>query len=92
MIWAIARCEWKCDSLNAPSRATAQRLGFRFEGIFCQCTHYKGRNRDTAWFAVIDTDWPTFKVRFTTYLGPKNFDAHSQQIKSLSGFCVPILN
>ena len=92
MIWAIARCEWKCDSLNAPSRATAQRLGFRFEGIFCQCTHYKGRNRDTAWFAVIDTDWPTLKVRFTAYLGPKNFDAHSQQIKSLSGFCVPILN
>ena len=86
MIWAIARCEWKCDSLNAPSHATAQRLGFRFEGIFCQCTHYKGRSRDTAWFAVIDTDWPTLKVRFTAYPDPKNFDAHGQQIRSLSDF------
>lgn len=80
------RYEWKCDSLNAPSCATAQRLGFQFEGIFRQCTHYKGRNRDTAWFAVIDTDWPTLKARFTAYLHSTNFDAHGQQIRSLSDF------
>ncbi|MGI9521631.1 MAG: GNAT family N-acetyltransferase, partial [Hyphomicrobiaceae bacterium] len=52
------RYEWKCDSLNAPSRRAAERYGFNFEGIFRQATHYKGRNRDTAWFAITDSDWP----------------------------------
>ena len=55
--------------------APAQRLGFQFEGIFRYCTHYKGRNRDTTWFAIIDADWPALKARFTEYLGPTNFDA-----------------
>ncbi len=80
------RYEWKCDSLNAPSRVTAQRLGFQFEGIFRNCTHYKGRNRDTAWFAIIDSDWPALKARFTAYLDPTNFDAQDQQIRRLSDF------
>ena len=56
------RYEWKCDSLNAPSRAAAERLGFRFEGIFRQATIYKGRNRDTAWYSVIDQEWPARKA------------------------------
>ena len=80
------RYEWKCDSLNAPSRAPAQRLGFQFEGIFRYCTHYKGRNRDTTWFAIIDADWPALKARFTAYLDPTNFDAQDQQIRRLSDF------
>jgi len=80
------RYEWKCDSLNAPSRATAQRLGFQFEGIFRQCVHYKSRNRDTAWFAVIDADWPALKARFSTYLDLTNFDSHGRQIRRLSDF------
>ena len=78
------RYEWKCDSRNAPSRVIAQRLGFQFEGIFRNCTHYKGRNRDTTWFAIIGSDWPTLKAHFTTYLDPKNFDAQGQQIRRLS--------
>ncbi|MGB0797819.1 MAG: GNAT family N-acetyltransferase [Planktomarina sp.] len=77
------RYEWKCDALNAPSRAAAQRLGFTFEGIFRQCTHYKGRNRDTAWLAIIDGDWPAQKARFQAYLDPDNFDDNGQQIKPL---------
>src|SRR5262249_40598684 len=55
------RYEWKCDSLNSPSRAAAQRLGFSFEGIFRQAIVYKGRNRDTAWYSVIDSEWPTLR-------------------------------
>jgi RimJ/RimL family protein N-acetyltransferase len=80
------RYEWKCDSLNAQSRVTAQRLGFQFEGIFRSCTHYKGRNRDTAWFAIIDSDWPALEARFTAYLDPTNFDAQDQQIRRLLDF------
>lgn len=58
------RYEWKCDSLNAPSRQTAQRLGFQFEGIFRQAVVYKGRSRDTAWFSIIDADWPQVRAAF----------------------------
>jgi RimJ/RimL family protein N-acetyltransferase len=60
------RYEWKCDALNAASRAAAQRLGFSFEGIFRQATVYKGRNRDTAWYAAIDTEWPALRRAFLT--------------------------
>lgn len=77
------RYEWKCDSLNAPSRAAAERFGFAFEGIFRQATIYKGRNRDTAWFAVTDGDWPTVKRGFERWLEPSNFDADGAQKKSL---------
>ncbi|MBS0201969.1 MAG: GNAT family N-acetyltransferase [Planctomycetes bacterium] len=85
------RYEWKCDSLNAPSRAAAQRLGLSFEGIFRQATVYKQRSRDTAWFAAIDADWPDLKIAFETWLHPDNFDADGQQRISLSELTRPLL-
>lgn len=78
------RYEWKCDSLNAPSRAAAQRLGFTFEGIFRQAMVYKGRSRDTAWFAIIDSEWPALRAAFAAWLNPDNFDAEGQQRASLA--------
>lgn len=78
------RYEWKCDSLNAASRAAAQRLGFRFEGIFRQAVVYKGRNRDTAWFSIIDSEWPALKLAFERWLSPDNFDQFGRQRESLS--------
>jgi RimJ/RimL family protein N-acetyltransferase len=78
------RVEWKCDALNAPSRAAAARLGFSFEGIFRQATVSKGRSRDTAWFAIIDSDWPALERAFTTWLEPGNFDADGAQRTRLS--------
>ena len=73
------RYEWKCDALNAPSRAAAQRLGLTFEGVFRQATIYKGRSRDTAWLAAIDGEWPTLRDRFERWLAPANFDAAGNQ-------------
>jgi len=73
------RYEWKCDALNASSRAAAERLGFSFEGIFRQATVYKGRNRDTAWYAAIDRDWPRLERVFTRWLEPENFDDDGRQ-------------
>jgi hypothetical protein len=78
------RVEWKCDALNAPSRAAAERLGFSFEGIFRQATVSKGRSRDTAWFAIIDSAWPALERAFTTWLEPGNFDASGGQRTRLS--------
>ncbi|WP_109126350.1 GNAT family protein [Dyella sp. C11] len=78
------RYEWKCDSLNAPSRKTAQRLGFSFEGIFRQAVVYKGRSRDTAWFSIIDSEWPAIGKAFVHWLSPSNFDDQGQQVQSLS--------
>ncbi|MBF0323638.1 MAG: GNAT family N-acetyltransferase [Alphaproteobacteria bacterium] len=78
------RYEWKCDALNQPSRAAAERLGFRFEGIFRQAIVTKGRNRDTAWYSVIDSDWPALKQRFARWIGPANFDEAGRQRQSLS--------
>lgn len=78
------RYEWKCDALNAPSRAAALRLGFSFEGLFRQAVIYKGRSRDTAWFSVIDREWPALKVAFERWLDPANFDARGKQIMRLS--------
>lgn len=78
------RYEWKCDALNQPSRQAAKRLGFSFEGIFRQATVYKGRNRDTAWFSIIDSEWPSLKQKFETWLDASNFDATGRQIKSLN--------
>jgi RimJ/RimL family protein N-acetyltransferase len=80
------RYEWKCDSLNAPSRAAALRLGFRYEGLFRQATVNKGRNRDTAWFSVIDGEWPALRAAFEAWLGPANFDADGNQRRSLASF------
>jgi RimJ/RimL family protein N-acetyltransferase len=73
------RYEWKCDALNAASRAAAERLGFTFEGIFRQATLYKGRNRDTAWYSVIDREWPQRKAAFEAWLDPANFDGQGRQ-------------
>lgn len=73
------RYEWKCDSLNAPSRKTALRLGFEFEGIFRQAIVYRGRNRDTAWYAIIDRDWPRVRRGFERWLADDNFDADGKQ-------------
>ncbi|WP_244526318.1 GNAT family N-acetyltransferase [Wenxinia saemankumensis] len=73
------RYEWKCDALNAPSRRAAERLGFTYEGTFRQATHYKGRNRDTAWFSILDREWPARRVRLAAWLDPANFDAEGRQ-------------
>lgn len=77
------RCEWKCDALNAPSRSAAERLGFRYEGTFRQATHYKGRNRDTAWFAITDAEWKELRPAFRKWLSADNFDGRGNQRKSL---------
>ncbi|SPF81175.1 GNAT family N-acetyltransferase [Pseudoprimorskyibacter insulae] len=78
------RFEWKCNALNMPSRRAAQRLGLSYEGVFRQALVIKGRNRDTAWFAAIDSDWPALKSAFETWLDPRNFTADGDQIESLS--------
>lgn len=78
------RYEWKCDALNAPSRAAALRLGFTFEGIFRQATIYKGRSRDTAWYSIIDRDWPALQALFRRWLHPDNFDPEGHQRLRLS--------
>lgn len=88
MDWAFRagyrRYEWKCDALNLPSRRAAQRLGFSFEGVFRQATIVKGRNRDTAWFSVIDQEWPALAEAFRAWLAPANFDAAGRQKQRLS--------
>jgi len=81
------RYEWKCDALNAPSRRAALRLGFTFEGVFRQATLYKGRNRDTAWYAVLDREWPERKAAFEAWLDPGNFDQEGRQRARLSPAC-----
>ncbi|NND91511.1 MAG: GNAT family N-acetyltransferase [Granulosicoccus sp.] len=83
------RYEWKCDALNAASRSAARRLGFTYDGTFEQLTIYKGRNRDTAWFSILDKHWPTIRIAFQAWLDPGNFDAQGQQKRSLSD-CMPV--
>jgi RimJ/RimL family protein N-acetyltransferase len=73
------RCEWKCDALNAPSRAAATRFGFSFEGIFRQATVYKNRSRDTAWYSIVDAEWPALERAFAAWLDPSNFDEAGAQ-------------
>lgn len=85
------RYEWKCDALNAKSRLAAQRLGLSFEGVFRQATLYKGRNRDTAWYAAIDQEWPELERAFKQWLDPANFDEMGQQRVRLSDLSGPIL-
>src|SRR5689334_6362987 len=85
------RYEWKCDSLNAPSRAAAQRLGFQYEGLFRQASVYKGRSRDTAWYAMIDKEWPELDRAFRRWLDPANFDAQGRQRERLGDLTGPIL-
>lgn len=78
------RFEWKCDTLNIPSRRAAQRLGLSYEGTFRQATIVKGRNRDTAWFAATDKDWPGLQAAYEAWLDPANFDAEGLQQERLS--------
>ena len=78
------RYEWKCNALNSPSMRAAKRLGFKFEGIFRQHMIIKGRNRDTAWFGMTDSDWPAARQAFERWLDPRNFDAGGKQHESLS--------
>lgn len=85
------RYEWKCDSLNAPSRAAAQRLGFSFEGVFRNAIVYKGRNRDTAWYSITDDEWPAVRGAFEQWLESGNFDAHGAQRAQLRWLTAPLL-
>ena len=82
------RYEWKCDALNEPSRRAAERLGFTYEGTFRQAVVYKDRDRDTAWYSMLDTEWEQRKHRLLQWLDPKNFDAHGQQRTSLRDIAV----
>jgi len=77
------RYEWKCHNENEPSRTTANRYGFTFEGVFRQHMLSKGKNRDTAWFSMIDGEWPLIKAAFETWLSPENFRADGSQIRKL---------
>ncbi len=95
MRWAFEagyrRYEWKCDALNRGSRRAAERLGLSFEGVFRQATIVKGRNRDTAWFACIVSEWPKLKAAFDTWLAQENFDAEGRQLQSLTELTAPVL-
>ncbi|MCC7320359.1 MAG: GNAT family N-acetyltransferase [Rubellimicrobium sp.] len=95
MAWAFdagyRRYEWKCDALNLPSRRAAERFGFSYEGVFRQAMVVKGRNRDTAWFAVIDSEWPALRAAFDRWLDPANFDAGGRQRTALSTLTHPLL-
>jgi RimJ/RimL family protein N-acetyltransferase len=82
------RYEWKCDSLNAPSRRAAARYGFIFEGVFRQHMIVKGCNRDTAWFSIIDSEWPVRRANFERWLAPENFDREGRQKVSLAALNV----
>jgi RimJ/RimL family protein N-acetyltransferase len=86
------RYEWKCDALNAPSRAAAERLGLSVEGVFRQAVVAKGRNRDTAWFAATDRDWPALRAAFERWLDPANFDADGNQRQRLADLTASVLN
>jgi RimJ/RimL family protein N-acetyltransferase len=79
------RLEWKCNALNAPSRRAAERFGFRFEGVFRKHQVVKGRNRDTAWFSIIDDEWPAIRSAFEAWLAPGNFDRDGVQKRPLAG-------
>ncbi len=95
MAWAFGagyrRYEWKCNALNAASRRAAQRLGLSYEGVFRQAAVVKGRNRDSAWYAAIDTEWPAIRAAMETWLDPENFDGDGRQRQSLSALTRPVL-
>lgn len=78
------RYEWKCNALNAASRTAAERLGFTLEGIFRQALVVKGRNRDTAWYSIVDSEWPAIESAFVTWLGAANFDSEGKQVRRLA--------
>lgn len=80
------RYEWKCNGLNGPSRRAAERLGFSFEGVFHQHMVIKGKNRDTAWYAMLDGEWPARKAAFSSWLAESNFDGAGRQKRTLRSF------
>lgn len=80
------RYEWKCNAQNAPSKRAAERLGFTFEGVFHQHMVVKGKNRDTAWFAMLDSEWPARKAAFVSWLAESNFDKSGRQKRTLRSF------
>ncbi|MFT5649886.1 MAG: RimJ/RimL family protein N-acetyltransferase [Yoonia sp.] len=83
------RYEWKCDTLNSPSKRAADRYGFTAEGVFRQATMYKGRNRDTAWFSILDGEWPAVRAGFLDWLDSTNFDADGVQKTALMTRTIP---
>lgn len=83
-VLGVRRLEWKCDAANARSRAAAERFGFVYEGTFRQHLIVKGRNRDTAWFSILDGEWPSVRAAFEAWLDPANFDASGAQRASLA--------
>jgi len=83
------RLEWKCNALNAASRAAAERFGFRFEGVFRKHQVVKGRNRDTAWFAIVDDEWPAVRAAFEAWLAADNFAADGTQRRALGELMPP---
>lgn len=85
------RYEWKCDSFNAPSRRAAQRFGFSYEGLFRQAVIYKQRTRDTAWYSIIDSEWPAIDAAFSEWLDPGNFDPQGNHRVALSALTGPLL-
>jgi RimJ/RimL family protein N-acetyltransferase len=95
MRWAFEagyrRYEWKCNALNAASRRAARRLGLSYEGVFRQAVVVKGRNRDSAWYAAVDGEWPAIRAAMETWLDPTNFDAKGVQRQSLSALTRPVL-
>lgn len=78
------RMQWRCNALNAKSRTAARRLGFRFEGIFYNNLIFKGMNRDTAWYSILDDEWPEVREHMETWLAPSNFDENGRAKSSLS--------
>lgn len=85
------RYEWKCNTWNAPSRSAAQRLGFSYEGVFRNHMVVKGRNRDTAWYSIIDDEWPVLRQAYERWLAPENFDEGGRQKTRLSELTSPLL-
>jgi hypothetical protein len=85
------RYEWKCHAFNRPSRSAAQRLGFSFEGVFRQAAVVKGRSRDTAWYSIIDGEWPALRAAFLAWLAPGNFSTDGRQRLALSALTAPLL-
>ena len=96
MQWAFdagyRRYEWKCDALNLPSRNAALRLGLSYEGVFRQMSIVKGRNRDTAWYAAVDGEWPKLRDVFNAWLADENFTQTGQQVASLSGLMASLIS
>jgi len=85
------RYQWNCNALNAASHTAARRLGMSFEGVFRQAAVFKGRNRDTAWYAVIDSEWPALREAFVRWLSPENFNDEGKQRVRLSSLTAPLL-